>query len=645
MTQVAGALSFVHSQGVVHRDIKPSNILIEETAAEGQRALLADFGIGTIEGGVAIPGVTASSLTKTGASALGIGSRLYLAPELLEGKPPSIASDIYAFGITFFQVMGGDTTRAIGHGWEKYIKIRELQQIIALCIHVNPDERIRDVDTIHKRLQYLLTERGLESRKTTTTSLVPEPQRTSILDRLKFWKRRGTPTWEDSRPKRKTGNIVLRPFVWTFALVRWVLAPVTGLGWTIPVLFGLLILFVVVRVGDHMFKMVLLEEIDRTAKNDAQRAEGMGNFLRLYGNKSDSGAGSGASGGVMAPLTDPTETIFLNHATPHFQGLTNGVFSDLSRLYESPGSVPVPTIKVESTSKGEDGSRKAVIVVDVPAWMTDKRPLHMVCVLHRAKRFDDTQYLIGLNGWKATQFVFEGEQKLSAAGQPETAPVYRLMTIRPEEDWQASQALVGELAKYPDKYFQKGLSLRILLTNPDLIPDPAMATYVRAVNAAAERANVTHAGLTGARDSLGNERNNIRTYHSTIASLQNQLRAAEARERSKSQNRNNNQEEDNQPKPEYYRGEIERFQKLIVAAEKRIPGLILNVETHVRRTEQDDMERDLQYLNLANYLTTRFPYQSSEAARFVLGNKSGDLTIRREANQVLGYARFLVGKE
>jgi serine/threonine protein kinase len=95
--QVADAIGFAHSHGVVHRDIKPGNILFESDAHG--RVALSDFGIARILGAV--------EKDITAAEASFVGSPGYLAPETLEDREPSKASDIYGFGVVLYEMIAG----------------------------------------------------------------------------------------------------------------------------------------------------------------------------------------------------------------------------------------------------------------------------------------------------------------------------------------------------------------------------------------------------------------------------------------------------------------------------------------------------------------------------------------------------------
>ncbi len=103
--QVLSALSYAHRRGVVHRDIKPSNIMV---TPEGDAKLL-DFGLAL--GGLSLGGdgdsdstFSEQRLTTTGAL---VGSMHYIAPEHIAGEPHDARSDIYATGVTLYEMITG----------------------------------------------------------------------------------------------------------------------------------------------------------------------------------------------------------------------------------------------------------------------------------------------------------------------------------------------------------------------------------------------------------------------------------------------------------------------------------------------------------------------------------------------------------
>ena len=93
--EVADALSYAHSFGVVHRDIKPENILLH-----GGHAAVADFGIARV-----IQDAGGEKLTQTGMS---VGTAAYMSPEQFGGEHVDGRSDMYSLACVLYEMLVGE---------------------------------------------------------------------------------------------------------------------------------------------------------------------------------------------------------------------------------------------------------------------------------------------------------------------------------------------------------------------------------------------------------------------------------------------------------------------------------------------------------------------------------------------------------
>jgi hypothetical protein len=92
VAQTADGLQYAHSKGLVHRDIKPANIMLNVSGDP----IIMDFGIAKIMGG--------TQHTATGAV---LGTARYMSPEQIKGERIDPRTDIYALGVTLFEMLGG----------------------------------------------------------------------------------------------------------------------------------------------------------------------------------------------------------------------------------------------------------------------------------------------------------------------------------------------------------------------------------------------------------------------------------------------------------------------------------------------------------------------------------------------------------
>jgi len=156
--QLCAGLGAAHAQGVLHRDIKPENLIIEAVG----NAKLMDFGIARpIER--MTPGETQAGWV--------VGTPMYMAPEVLQGRDADVRGDIYAVGILLYEIFTGKPPFSGSTPIEVMLKqIKDeppapigphgaldpaLEAAILRCLKKDPSERFPSVDGLARVLEGL----------------------------------------------------------------------------------------------------------------------------------------------------------------------------------------------------------------------------------------------------------------------------------------------------------------------------------------------------------------------------------------------------------------------------------------------------------------------------------------------------------
>jgi len=179
--QIARGLEYAHERGVIHRDIKPSNIMI----MKNNEVCIIDFGIS----------ITTDSqrLTNPGMT---MGTPEYMSPEQCQNKNVTLQSDIYSFGIVFYEMLSGDPpfvggaslsilNRHLHETPKSLIKknpevSEELEKIIFKCLEKKTDQRYKKFAIFIEELKNIMNG--------TTTQEAPKPLmgRLSKVERVMF---------------------------------------------------------------------------------------------------------------------------------------------------------------------------------------------------------------------------------------------------------------------------------------------------------------------------------------------------------------------------------------------------------------------------------------------------------------------------
>jgi serine/threonine-protein kinase len=176
--QIADALAYAHSKGIVHRDIKPSNIIVQPDG----NIKITDFGIARIEDPLATQQTQAGEI---------LGTPAYMAPEQVLGRSVDGRSDLFSLGVILYELatrqrpFSGESLATIFHSITHEDPRnpedlnpglpRELSAVILKCLSKEPEHRYSSCHELSEALRSCLLARDADT--VTITPAAAEPRR------------------------------------------------------------------------------------------------------------------------------------------------------------------------------------------------------------------------------------------------------------------------------------------------------------------------------------------------------------------------------------------------------------------------------------------------------------------------------------
>ena len=194
--QIALALGYAHTVGIVHRDVKPENILFRENGS----AVLTDFGIAK----------TISSNTNLTRAGTIIGTPKYMSPEQTDGLGNDPRTDVYSLGIILFEMLTGnvpydsENSMAVLYAHvhapipDLPDELSDLQPLLNNLLAKKAEERSDDCDELAEIIRITRRERHYALK---------DPTRMLEANLTRELKKSSLANYKDAKEKQNSGNI------------------------------------------------------------------------------------------------------------------------------------------------------------------------------------------------------------------------------------------------------------------------------------------------------------------------------------------------------------------------------------------------------------------------------------------------------